>query len=355
MLQPLSTRVARRLGQAAAKLQTRNPVPLMQRMIEETFSLPEDDPRYGDNSLLPGAAPLEPSFGPPGQLQFDIEPLGPGAPAHDRRNAATCEMRRLLHAMFGREALYWFDQQSEPWRGFSAGSKLRYGAFFGSNVDQNGLYSSRVTYETSPSQVEQLPVGLFRIVSTVMLALPTLRPIFTTLSAQRNLGTQRLTFFSPSAIKLAEMKPVLETLGLGHQLPSILQIFGLALGGRFELPAGSALLAFGQTPEGTELELHVMLDAIPDLPAQFLSLLTLGLTERPRELTALERWMDAFTPESDVWPGRFSMLSVRTTPATSPRVSLALRPIEFEVSREALAQRPTTAAPIGAPSAGPLS
>jgi hypothetical protein len=338
MLQPLSTRVARRLGQAASKLHTRNPVPLMQRMIEETFALPEGDPRYADNALLPGAAPLEPSLGQPGQLQFDIEPLGPGAPAQDRRNAATDEMRRLVGSMFGRQALYWFDRQSEPWRGFSAGGGLRYGAFFGSSVDQDGLHESRVAYETAPGQVELLPPGLFRIVSTVMFAMPALRPVFTTLSARRDIGTQRLTFFAPQAVKLAEMKPLLDTLGLGHQLPSILQIFGLALGGRFELPPGSALLAFGQTPEGPELELHVMLDVIPDLPAQFLSLLTLGLTERPRELTALERWMDAFTPESDVWPGRFSMLSVRTTPVAAPRVSLALRPIEFEVSREALAQ-----------------
>jgi hypothetical protein len=63
----------------------------------------------------------------------------------------------------------------------------------------------------------------------------------------------------------------------------------------------------------------------------FLSLLSLGLSERPRELIALERWMDAFTPEDDVWPGRFSILSLRTSRQAPPRVSLYLRPAEFEL------------------------
>jgi hypothetical protein len=340
MFQPLSNRVTRRLRQAASKLHTANPVPLMQRMIDETFALPEGDPRYGDNTLSPGSPPFESLSGSPGQLEFDIEPLGPEASATDRRDAATGEMRRLVGQMFGREALYWFDRQSEPWRGFGSAGRLKYGAFFGSSVDRDGLYSSRVAYETGPGQIDQLPAGLFRLVSAVLMAMPELRPVFTTLTAQRELGGQRLTFFQPQAFKVAEMRPLLETLGLAHQLPGVLQIIGLALGGRFELPARSTLLSFGQTPEGPELELHVMLDTIPDLPPQFLSLLTLGLSERPRELRALERWMDAFTPESDVWPGRFSMLSVRAAAQGQPRVSLTLRPVEFEVSREALDRRP---------------
>jgi hypothetical protein len=351
MFQPLSSRVARRLGQAASKLRTANPVPLMQRMLDETFALPEGDPRYGDNTLSPGSAPFESLSGGPGQLAFDIEPLGPEASPTDRRNAATGEMRRLVGQMFGREALYWFDHQSEPWRGFGSGGGMKYGAFFGSSVDRDGLYSSRVAYETSPGQIDQLPAGLFRLVSAVVMAMPELRPVFTTLTAQRDVGGQRLTFFQPQAFKVAELRPLLETLGLAQQLPGVLQILGLALGGRFELPPRSSLLSFGQTQEGPEMEIHVMLDMIPDLPPQFLGLLTLGLSERPRELTALERWMDAFTPDSDVWPGRFSMLSVRAGAQGQPRVSLTLRPVEFEVAREALERRPGSAPPPPRPAA----
>jgi hypothetical protein len=40
-----------------------------------------------------------------------------------------------------------------------------------------------------------------------------------------------------------------------------------------------------------------------------------------------------------VWPGRFSIFSVRTSVNMTPRVSLYLRPVEFEVPAQALAPR----------------
>jgi hypothetical protein len=46
--------------------------------------------------------------------------------------------------------------------------------------------------------------------------------------------------------------------------------------------------------------------------------------------------MGAFTPEDEHWPGRFSIISLRTDAQSPPRVSLYLRPIEFELPREAL-------------------
>jgi hypothetical protein len=92
------------------------------------------------------------------------------------------------------------------------------------------------------------------------------------------------------------------------------------------------LLAVGETPEGhAEFEVYVLLGAVPDVPTNFLDLLAMGLTERPRELQAMMRWLNAFTPESGDWPGNFSVLSVRTNPGSAPRVSLYLRPVEFEV------------------------
>ena len=95
-------------------------------------------------------------------------------------------------------------------------------------------------------------------------------------------------------------------------------------------------------PTGPEFELYVMLGMIPDVPPNFLQLLTLGLSERPRELLALERWMAAFTPEDDVWPGRFSILSVRTerngprrgSASICGRPSSKCRPRRCDASRE---------------------
>jgi hypothetical protein len=84
---------------------------------------------------------------------------------------------------------------------------------------------------------------------------------------------------------------------------------------------------------------------LPDLPRNFLDLLNLGLSERPRELQALTQWLDAFTPEDMGRPGRFSVLSVRVTQTSSAKVSLYLRPIEFEVGERFRAASGVTATP----------
>ncbi|WP_027147819.1 hypothetical protein [Methylobacter tundripaludum] len=336
MAQALASRIADMLRQSANKLGTVDPVPSLGGLLNRTFVLPQGDPRYADNALTPGAAPFEPSSDlQSGQLRFNIQPLGPDASGIDRRDESTREMRRLVNTFFGREALRWFDERSEPWRGFGSGSNLNFGAFFGTGYDRNGLYNSKVYYESGPGQIESLPMSLFGLVSTAMSVMPKLRPLFTTISAQRDLGSERLTFAHPQALRIADLQPLLDALGLGYRMPGILQILGLVLGGRFDLPANATLIGVGQGQDGPEIEIYVLLGMIPDLPPNFLGLLTLGLSERPRELTALESWMSAFTPEDDVWPGRFSIISVRTSPAISARVSLYLRPVEFEVPSQA--------------------
>ena len=341
MARALSSGVAERLRTAAQRLGTADPVRQLGGLIERTFTLPAGDPRYARNALTPGAAPLEAAYSElrPGQLTVNIEPLGPGASPADRRNEATREMRRLVATSFGDDALYWFDQRSEPWRGFGCGGNLGYGAFFGTSHDRDGLYTSKVYYETGAGELDSLPASLFRLASTAMLVMPQLQPMFTTLAAQRDRGGERLTFAHPGPLRIADLQPLLDAVGLGSRMPGILQILGLVLGGRFDLPARSTLIGVGQSASGTEIEIYVLLGMIPDLPVNFLSLLTLGLSERPRELTALERWMEAFTPDNDVWPGRFSILSVRTAAHLTPRVSLYLRPVEFEVPAQALAPR----------------
>lgn len=340
MAKPMSVAVNHRLSAAAMKIGTVDPVPVLGPMIERTFALPIGDRRYADNALTPGAAPLEPSFSElePRTLRFTVEPLGPQASGLDRRDEATREMRRLVRHFFGQEALRWFDERSEDWRGAGSGANLNFGAFFGTGFDPDGLYTSKVYYETLPHQIDSLPLPLFGLVSTALRLVPGLIPLFTTVACRRESGSQRVTFLHRGTLRLSDLAPLLNALGLGSQLPGIMQTIGLALGGRFELPEESVLLALGNGPLGAELELYVLLGRVPDVPQNFLDLLAMGLTERPRELQAMLRWLNAFTPESGDWPGNFSVLSVRATPRTAaPRVSLYLRPIEFEV-RERIAQ-----------------
>jgi hypothetical protein len=322
---------------AANKLHTADPTRVIKPLIDKTFSLPAGGPRYAANCLTPGAAPLEPSFSElePRVLRFTLEPLGPAAGPVDRRDEATREMRRLVRNFFGRDALHWFDETSEEWRDSGSGSQLQYGAFFGSSYDEDGLATSKVFYEAGADKIAMLPLPLFRVVTLALRMMPNLVPLFTSITCRREHGSQRMTFLHRGVLRLADLGPLLDQLGLSNQLSGIMQTFGLALGGRFELPDKSVLLALEQGHHGPEFEIYVLLGMIPDLPRNFLDLLAMGLNERPRELDAMLRWLAAFTPESGDWPGNFSVLSVRTSASGTARVSLYLRPVEFEISRNA--------------------
>ena len=232
-----------RLSRAARALGTADPFAPSRDLFMRTFQYPADDPCYADNALLPMAVPFEPSFSEtqPGKLRFTIEPLPPQAsvdrPARriDPRDAAAGR-RRAWVAMRSTGST----RASEPFRGFAnGGGKLDYGAFFGSSYDRDGLYASKVYYELPGGRgaIDNLPAGLHRIVQAALQLMPGLRPLFTTLAAQRDMGGQRLTFACTQPLRLADLQPVLDALGLGHRLPGIMQMLGLVLGGRFELPA----------------------------------------------------------------------------------------------------------------------
>lgn len=333
--QPLAKQVTRELSRWANHLHTADPAGDLDPLIRKTF-IREDPASYARNMLMPMALPVEPSFSEdqPDTMRVTLQPLPPDAPGVDRRDEVTSTMRQFVDGLAGREAVRWFDRISEPHRGFQHNTALNYGAFFGTAHDRNGLHTSKVYYETPEGRgaIEGLPTELVRVVMTAMQGIPGLTPLFTTIAARRDAGEQKLTFACTAPIKLADLQPTLDVLGLGHRLGGIMQTLGLVLGGQFELPAHSALMAFGHGPHGPDFEIYVLLSAIDDVPPSFLSLLTMGLNERPRALRALERWMGALTPEDDYWPGRFSIISLRTNRSSPPRVSLYLRPAEFELT-----------------------
>src|SRR5690606_28124615 len=158
--------------------------------------------------------------------------------------------------------------------------------------------------------------------------LPGMRPVFTTLIAGRDHGAQWMTFLLTNDLRLSQLEPMLDELDLGGRLGPIMQVVGVALGGRFDLPAGSTLVSFGRGPGGVEMELHFMLVVIVHVPPNFLQLLTMILRERPSEFDALECFLDAFTSNDQVWPGRFSILGIHIAPSGPAKISLSLRPVE---------------------------
>ena len=329
--------VERSLLSASQSLGTSDPLPYVGGLIDRTFSGRDDDIAYARNSLAPGAVPYEPSYSEtePDVLRFTIEPLGPSAPPVARRDEATREMRRLIAPIFGRDALRWFDSRSEEWRGLSGLSWMNYGAWFGSAFDEDGMYAAKIYYELMPSQIDALSPGLARLTRQVMAEMPSLMPIFTSIGCKRENASQRVTFLHRGPLTIAALGPLMNRLGIGHQLPSLMRIVGVALGGRFELPAGGVLVGIRETADGAELKLEILLASIPDLPARFLDLLKLGLAERPRQLAALTRWVEAFGVDEAEEQGHFSVLSIRVTPSSQARISLYVRPIEFEM-REAI-------------------
>jgi hypothetical protein len=332
---PAAEPVKRRLTVAAKSLGVADPTQFVGGLIDRSFPLPLGDEKVARNALMPGYAPAQPRFhtGDGDVLRFVIEPLGPESSPVTRRHEATREMRRLVGPIFGRDALKYFDKRSEEWRGLSSISRLDYGAWFGTAYDNDGLKSATVTYELHPWQLNALPPSLARLVVTATDSLPTLMPLFTSIACAREAGDHGVTFLHRGPLRLSDLDPLMQRLGLAHQLPGVMQIVGLTLGGRFHLPDGAVLVGLAETPEGPELKLEILLGRLPDVPTSFLDLLALGLAERPRELRALVRWLQAFTPEDEGSAGEISVLSIRTTPRTTPRVALHLRPIEFEVGR----------------------
>jgi hypothetical protein len=329
---PAATLVKAKLRHASRMLGTVDPVIMCGSLIDQSFPKPLEHYNYGDNTLMPGALAVEPSFSEreSGALRFVMEPLA-GASPSARVHAATQEMRRLVHTGFGQDALKWFDRWSEEWRGAVANPRAHYGAWFGMTVDDGGLSASKIYYELTPEQLDALPPRLRGYVIAALESVPGLVPLFTSIRCGRESGVQRATLLHQGPLRMTDLTPLMDRLGLSRQLPGLMQIVGLAMGGRFELPTEAVMLGLQESDDGPELKFEMALGMIPDLPPSFLDLLGLALAERPRELRALNTWLQAFTPEEAEWPGQFSVLSIRVTANQPARVSLYLRPIDFEL------------------------
>ena len=257
-----------------------------------------------------------------------MEPLGPGALPDSRTHEASREMRRLVGEGFGNSALRWFDERSENWRRSSRGG-TRFGAWFGLGVDPWGLQEAKVYYEFRPGDLDSLPPNLQQAARVAMQCLPRLVPIFTSIACKRQSGVQRLYFFHEGDLRLLDLEPMLNRLGIGHQLPNLLAAAGVILGGRFILPEGSVILGIRDTNKGMEVKLDVLLGGMPDPPPQMYDLINMVMAERPHSQSELRRWVQAMTPDELSGPGHISVVSFRVMREMPTRCSIYLRPAGY--------------------------
>jgi len=322
----------RRLSVASRRLGTHNPVEHIGELLDKSFDLPLGDPRYGGNALIPGSLPLEHSFSELNAraLRLDLEPLGPRASPSARAQEASRQMRRLVSHSFGAPALHWFDERSEPFRRTHVAGGARFGAWFGMALDERGLSESKVYYELDPRQLDDLPENLQHAARVAMSCLPNLQPVFTSIACGRSQGAQRLYFYHRGDLRLLDLEPLMNRLGIGQQLPSLLTAVGLILGGRFILPEGSVILGLRDTSRGLELKLDVLLPGVPDPPREMHGLIKMHLGLRPEAARQLQQWIRAMTPDDCAGPGDISAVSVRVSPTMSGRLTLYFRPAGYD-------------------------
>ena len=321
-LQPAAALARSLIDRAALSLGAISPVRVRKfgALVDDTLTDPP-------GSYVSGKDPLttDHSEGLGRSLSLNLAPLAGHATAAEQAEEASRAMRGLVGDYLGRDALYWLDGRTEGARR-NGHRWAHWGAVLGTRFDRNGMAESSITYEWGPDFTDTFPEALYRLARVAIDALPGLRPAFSTIRCGRSSGSQQITFEIDAPLALANLKPLMDRLGLGAQHASLMSACAFILGARFTLPPNSARITLRPISTGVELRLDVELSAIPDLPPQLMSLLRLQMGERPRSLAALNQWLDAFTLEGYEHPGGLSVLSVWVRPDVPARIALYLRP-----------------------------
>ncbi|HEY8207978.1 MAG TPA: hypothetical protein VIG99_10890, partial [Myxococcaceae bacterium] len=316
--------------------------PAIDEQLDVPYGEPTDD------------APLTTHFSEqtPEHLNFLMRAAGRGVTGADRIAGASQAMARVVDRHFGRAAGRWLDNQLEAFRSPDSVRSASWGAAFGNAFDRDGLTESYLHCEWSPFLMEALPAPLHRIARVAMDSMPGLRPVIMSVRCGRSAGAQQLSFESERPLSLAALQPLMDQLSLGHRHSGLMSAAAFILGARFVLPADSATLTLRPLRQGVELRLDVNLDAIPDLPSQLMALTRLQMTERPRSVHGMDRWLMALTPDGYPGPGTVSVLSVWVRPDLPARVALYLRPASLDPRLESLKERAEPPPPAPGPVAG---
>ena len=199
--------------------------------------------------------------------------------------------------------------------------------------------------------LDMLPMPVMTLARAAMEVMPALRPFSTTIRTTRVSGGQQISFEIPIETRLEDFKPLMDALGMGERHRGFTTLLAFVLGARFSLPPSVAVLTLLHTQRGPELRLDVNIDALPEMPEQLLPLLRLPMTERPRNLAALDSWMTAMTPDGYYGPGAVTVLSVRVRRDMPARLALYLRPVALDVAQQA--EQPAAPRQAQGPQPGP--
>lgn len=307
MNQSAQARTAWLLKAAARHLETIDPNPVMGSAIADAVSMSRRE------------TPLAPQFAEsaPGSLSLLVHP---GGSTHDRVRLSTEAARGLVSRHFGRDAARWLDSRIEQ------AADARSEAFFGGGFDRDGVSESVLGFDLHDRHVDGLPRALASLARKALDSLPDARVLSTMVRCGRTSGTQQVTVMPTSELPLAQLRGLMNEIGLGHQHPSLMSAAAFLLGARFTLPRESSRVTLRPIRNGVEMRLDVILEKIPDPPPQLLSLLRLWMTERPRSVQGLDRWLSAFTPDGFPHAGDVTVLSVWVRPDVAARMALFLRP-----------------------------
>jgi hypothetical protein len=326
------------IHQASRNLGLPSPLEDVGDVLEQSLAYPAGE-RYHDRD------PLSPTFAEttPENLSFMVSADGPRVTPADRIQSSTHNLRRLVSSRFGPQALRWLDSRVEGLNG-EYSRAASWGASFGSSFDRNGLNEAYVQYEWGPLLMDTLPAPLYRLARAALETLPGLRPALTAVRCGRSSGSQQVTFEVARALALNDLRPLMERLGIGHQHASLMSALAFVLGARFTLPPETSLLTLRPARAGVELRLDVVLDALPDPPAQLMALMRLQMTERPKSVQGLDRWLMALTPDGLPGPGTVSVLSAWVRPDMPARLALYLHPAALDEKAVAPAPSPVASA-----------
>ena len=329
------SRTAQLLRSAARYLDTVDPNPVMGHAI-------------GDAIAMTKNTPVAPQFAEsaPGSLSLLVHP---GGSTRDRVALSTEAAGDLVQRHFGGGAARWLASRMEQ------AQDARSEAFFGGGFDRDGVAEGVIGFDLFDRQVDLLPRGLASLAKTALSAIPNARVLSTMIRCGRAAGTQQVTVEPVSDIALADLKPLMDEIGLGHQHPSLMSSAAFLLGARFTLPGGTSRVTLRPIREGVEMRLDIILEKIPDPPPQLMSLLRLWMTERPRSVQGLDRWLSAFTPEGFPNAGDVTVLSVWVRSNVPARMALFLRPAALSTTDAPIdsppprPQRPATASFVASP------